>query len=67
VQVRAEIEQFHNEPPGEVDVLVNVSQVADWLEPRFQARIILGAHSNNNSIEDWVEFSEVELHVTYIK
>jgi len=67
VQVRAEIENFHNEPPGEVDVQVNVSQVTDWLEPRFQARIILGAHSNNNSIEDFIEFSEVELHITYIK
>ena len=67
VQVRAEIESFHNEPPGEVNVQVNVSQVAEWLEPRFQARIILGAHSNNNNIEDFIEFSEVELHVTYIK
>ena len=67
VQVRAEIESFHNEPPGEVDVQVNVSQVAEWLEPRFQARIKLGADSNNNIIEDFIEFSEVELLVTYVK
>ncbi len=67
VQVRAEIESFHDAYPGEVDVLVNVSQVADWLEPRFQARLIMGADSNHNIIEDWIEFSSVELHVTYIK
>ncbi len=67
VQVRAEIENFHNEPPGEVDVHVNVSQVADWLEPRFQVRLILGADSNYNVIEDFIEFSDVELIVTYIK
>ena len=67
VQVRAEIESFHDEYPGEVDVQVNVSQVTDWLEPRFQARLIMGADSNHNNIEDWIEFSSVELHVTYIK
>ena len=67
VQVRAEIESFHDEYPGEINVQVNVSQVADWLEPRFQTRIILGADSNHNNIEDFVEFSKVELHVTYVK
>jgi len=67
VQVRAEIESLHNEPPGEVDVLVNVSQVAEWVEPRFQVRMVLGDDSNHNSIEDFIEFSSVELIVTYVK
>jgi hypothetical protein len=67
VQVRAEIAQFHNESPGTVNVQVNVQQVADWMEPRFQARLLMAADSNHNNAEDWIEFSVVELHVNYVK
>jgi hypothetical protein len=64
-----ELQRYNSTPPTELDVRV---QVEDNLEarrgPRFQIRMRLADPGHNfNSQADYIEFSQAELTVTYVK
>jgi hypothetical protein len=63
-----EAERLSSEIPGEVDVRLRLDRsLVTPVKPRFQMRLRLGHDNNLDSQADYIEFSPVELVVTYIK
>jgi hypothetical protein len=63
-----EVERFSSEIPREVDVRLRLEQaVRAPVRPRIQFRLRFDTATNLNSQEDYIEFSQVELVVTYVK
>ena len=59
---------FNFEVPGDTDVYLRLTQaLRPPVRPRLQVRLRLGADNNLNDHNDYIEFSNAQLVVTYIK
>jgi hypothetical protein len=61
-------ERYSLELPTEIDVQGRLINYLEWLKPRFQVRIYLEDPGHNfNGQADYVEFSNAELIISYVK
>jgi len=61
------IESYNSHPPAEIIVKTYLEQALANSKPRFQVRLRLGSDMVPNGFADFIEFSKVELTVTYVK
>jgi hypothetical protein len=61
------IESYNQETPEEIPVKTHLEQVLENHKTRFQVRLRMGTDENQNTLADYIEFSKVELTVTYVK
>jgi hypothetical protein len=65
------ITTLNGTPPGEVNVIESLNLTLQMLKSRFQVRLRFGQpepnSSNLNHADDYINFSKVELTVTYVK
>jgi hypothetical protein len=61
------IESYNQETPEEILVKTHLGQVLENHKTRFQVRLRMGTDENQNTLADYIEFSNVELTVTYVK
>jgi hypothetical protein len=61
------IESYNQETPEEIPVKTHLEQALENNKTRFQVRLRMGNDQNQNTLADYIEFSKVELTVTYVK